>query len=186
MDLNSYVDLIKAQFKIKFLALHVDSRFSSLLADARPQIRQDIVANYSSLLSSSEKRVILNLEALPFAQNLFFSISHNKSVGGYATCDQIIGFDLEEISRLSIDTISRVCTSSEMAACPDFRLLWSAKEAAFKTSKQLLVMADIEITSWMQVDDISYFEATCRKASLKIKGAVFLSNHNTVSCCFID
>ena len=87
MDLALFVKSIKAHFKIKFLALHVDLRFSSVQADSRPQIRQDIVANYSPLLSSSEKRAILNLDSLPVVENLFFSISHNKSFGGYAACD---------------------------------------------------------------------------------------------------
>ena len=185
MDLNNYVNLIKSHYKIKFLALHVDQQFASIQSDARPQIRQNIVSLYSPLLSSSEKRALLNLNSPPVVENLFFSITHNKSIGGYAACDQKVGFDMEEVNRLSMDTISRVSSSLEIAACPDFRLLWSAKEAALKTTKQLLVMSDIEVLSWLCIDNIFYFEANSKKAPHKTKGAVFISNQNTMACCFV-
>lgn len=185
MDIKSYVDSIKAHFKIKFLALHVDPRFSSVQADSRPQIRQDIVSNYSPLLSSSEKRAILNLDTLPVVENLFFSISHNKSIGGYAACDRKIGFDMEEVSRITSENVGRVCSAAEVAACPDFKLLWSAKEATIKALKQLLVMSDIEIISWTQEGGVFYFEASVKKISALIQGAVFIHDNNTMACSFV-
>lgn len=185
MDINTYVDSIKAHFKIKFLTLHVDVRFSSAQADSRPQIRQDIVANYSPLLSSSEKRAILNLDTLPVVENLFFSISHNKSIGGYAACDQKIGFDIEEISRITAEVVSRISTTAEISACSDFKLLWSAKEATLKSFKQLLVMSDIEITSWTHENGLFYFEALVKKIAAKSKGVVFVHDNNTIACSFI-
>lgn len=184
MDIKSYVDSIKAHFKIKFLALHVDPRFSSAEADARPQIRQDIVANYSPLLSSSEKRAILNLDSLPVVENLFFSISHNKSSGGYAACDQKIGFDMEEVSRITAETVGRVCSASELAASPDFKLLWSAKESSIKSLKQPLVMSDIEVLSWLELNGLYYFEASVKKIGAQIKGVVFVHDSHTIACAF--
>jgi 4'-phosphopantetheinyl transferase EntD len=148
-------------------------------------IRQDIISNYSPLLSSSEKRRILNINTLPTVENLFFSISHNKSIGGYAACDQRIGFDIEEVSRLSSESVTRVCTPIELTACPDFKLLWSAKESAIKLFKTELVMSDIEILSWNQKDSFFLFEAVCHKTSKKIKGVVFISEQYTAACSFI-
>ncbi|MBC7458222.1 MAG: hypothetical protein H7235_08095 [Bdellovibrionaceae bacterium] len=184
MDLSLFVSSIKAQFKIKFLALHVSARFSSAQNDARPQIRHDIVQNYSPLLSSSEKRAILVLDSLPVVENLFFSISHNKSVGGYAACDQRVGFDMEEVTRLNLETVNRVCTPAEIAACPDFKLLWSAKEPTLKTLKQLLVMSDIQILNWKQENGLFYFEASIVKISAKNKRAVIVHENNTIACSF--
>ncbi len=187
MDLKLFVDFIKLHFKIKFLAISAESRFSSSVDQYRLHIRQDIVANYSPLLSSSEKRKILNLDALPKVENLFFSISHNKSIGGYAACDQLIGFDVEEVSRLSLENIHRVCTPDEVKVCPDFKFLWSAKESAIKLFKIELVMSDIEVLSWQEHHgSFFYFEAICKKASAQIKGVVIIKDQNTLACSFVE
>jgi 4'-phosphopantetheinyl transferase superfamily len=186
VDLNLFVNSIKAHFKIKFLALHVDARFSSSAPDARLQIRQDIISNYSPLLSSFEKRAILNLDTLPVVENLFFSISHNKSIGGYAACDQKIGFDLEEISRITNETVARVCTAAEMAVCPDFKLLWSAKEALVKLAgaakKMTYLMSDFQITEWEQVDGQLLSFKALDKNNVVYKGISSNETFNGIPC----
>lgn len=182
MDLNLFVNSIKAHFKIKFLALHVEARFSSVQTDARPQIRQDIVTNYSPLLSSFEKRAILNLDTLPVVENLFFSISHNKSAGGYVACDQKIGFDMEEASRIAAETVARVCKPEELTACPDVKLLWSAKEALVKLAsaakKTTYVMSDFQLSDWEQIENgILSFKAL-DKNNVAYKG---ISSNETIN-----
>lgn len=186
MNFNLFADQIKVLFQIAHLELRVESRFSSLNSDYRLRIRQDIIQNYSSWLSTAEKNEILNLNLLPVGGNLFFSISHNKSLGGYAVCDQKVGFDLEEIGRLSNETIHRICSSKEVTLCPNVKLLWSAKESSVKIFKQDLLMSDIEILSWTKQDVLFHFEADCKKLNQKIKGAVTFDTFFSIACAFIN
>ena len=151
MNLNLYVNSIKDHFKIKFIEIHLKNEFGSVNKDYREKIRQNIVDNYSELLSAREKKSILNLSVIPKVENLFFSISHAQSIGGYLAAGQKSGFDIEELSRISDDVIRRTCAKEEISVCPNIKFLWAAKESAFKTISNLRAVSDVKISNWIEV-----------------------------------
>ncbi|MBC7752655.1 MAG: hypothetical protein H7Z71_00345 [Moraxellaceae bacterium] len=151
MDLNLYVNSIKDHFKVKFIEIHLKNEFGSVNKNYREKIRQNIVDNCSSLLSTWEKKSILNLALIPSAENLFFSISHAKSIGGYLAAGQKSGFDIEELGRISDDVIKRTCANEEVSTCPNIKFLWGAKESAFKTIFNLKTISDVKISNWTEV-----------------------------------
>ncbi len=156
MDLIQFVTHVKNELKIKFLEIHLDAKFGSQTTGHRENIRKNIVSVYSPLLSTWEKKAILDLVSLPVGENLFFSISHTKSAGGYATCERRMGFDIEETSRISQEIINRMCSIDELKNCPDVRFLWSAKESSFKCISNLNLVSEVKVTNWVKISENFY------------------------------
>lgn len=186
VDLSSFVDQIKVQLKIKFLEIHLDSKFGSISGGHRENIRKHIVQTYSPLLSTWEKKAILDLVSLPVGENLFFSISHTKSIGGYAASDQRIGFDVEEVSRLTLETVSRISSADEVKACPDFKFLWSTKEALVKlagaSQKVTYLMYDFQLSDWQQIADQTWTFKATDKNNIAYKGITSNETLNAIPC----
>jgi phosphopantetheinyl transferase (holo-ACP synthase) len=163
------------------LEIHLDPNFASHISNNRNSIRQSIVDRYQAQTTESERLAILDLNQRPASQKLHFSVSHMKHNGGYAVSSEKIGFDVEDISRISTEVIHRISTPAEIAICPQIEFLWSAKEAAFKAvgETQSLVFTDIKITAWSKFDDIDFFKAQITdKTDYKFEGAIFKISEN--------
>ncbi len=149
-----------------FIELDMKSEWSSQTAGYRQRIRQYIFDRYCQ-----EDR-ILNLEEPPDLSKGAISISHGKTLGGFAYIPHqgCIGFDIEEHRRLNKDNLKGYSANKkEESEAPTHSALWTAKEAAFKclrkTGRQPIAIREIEIGDWKAVDaDI----VTCR--ILKLKG----------------
>lgn len=94
---------------------------------------------------------VLDLSRRPHVDGWFISVSHSGAHGGWVAARTPIGFDVERIERLRPELITRVATPEEIAAAPDARWLWPAKEAVFKAmDPQPGTMSQIPITGWSE------------------------------------
>jgi hypothetical protein len=94
-----------------------------------------------------------DLEKRPINAAWSLSISHTDGLGGFVALrsPDRIGFDIEVPSRIQPNLIQRLSSPTELAAAPQLRLLWTAKEAVFKSlpsSIQPKVMSHIQIRDW--------------------------------------
>lgn len=110
--------------------LYLEPEFSSSTENHRENIRQHIIEKND--LTAEEQKQILDLTQLPRPKNFYVSIAHAKELGGYAISELPIGFDIEDINRISVDTIKRICEPEEKRGVPDVRVLWVVKEALVK------------------------------------------------------
>ena len=85
----------------------------------------------------------------------FISISHCHLIGGYSFSTFQNGFDVEEVSRISDPIILRTTSEKERAAVPHIKMLWVAKEAAFKGlgKSQPSVITDLSCINWTPTED---------------------------------
>ncbi len=117
-DLEWIQNLFNDQISAIGLQLSVSEQFGSLATDHRDKIRR-ATASHSAWKSS---------------------VSHCRAAGGFVsfTKDQHCGFDIEEIDRVSDHVVKRICREeSEFTSAPGAALLWSAKEAAYKSLRDL-------------------------------------------------
>ena len=114
--------------KTSFAEVFLSSDWSSSVADHRKEIRLE-------LYKKSRDAKVLDLNQVPQFDDFFVSISHCKSLGGYAlNLKEPIGFDVEQRERISLKSIERISSEQERGlADEDFqKLLWPIKEATFK------------------------------------------------------
>ncbi|MFM6930058.1 MAG: 4'-phosphopantetheinyl transferase family protein [Bdellovibrio sp.] len=86
---------------------------------------------------------------------LYSSISHTKGMGVLVLCHKPLGVDVELISRIHKGVVERVSNSEELQTAPDLSALWTAKEAAFKATReynQPSVLSDISIGDWKNIE----------------------------------
>ncbi|MGZ5278452.1 MAG: 4'-phosphopantetheinyl transferase superfamily protein [Pseudobdellovibrionaceae bacterium] len=112
--------------------------------------------NYRESLHGELKKRMA--KAYPFSDS---SISHCPTMGGFAftmfDSNHVlqIGFDIEEDSRVRVETARRIChIAAEYEAAPSPASLWTAKEAAYKClkgSKQPAILSHVEVTNWQTV-----------------------------------
>lgn len=155
-DLNHFLIQIKNQIPVATLNLHLSKKFGASEKNHRLDIRQDIVDRYGSFLTKDEIENTLNLELRPTSKNIFFSISHCSALGGYAVCDQKIGFDIEEKIKIKKPIVSRVSSLNEMKLAPQYEYLWVAKEALFKVHQETKLISNINIEDWAKSDIIRF------------------------------
>lgn len=123
--------------------LILEPQFGSTHENYRLNIRKHIIDNQD--LTDEEKINILDLNQLPKSKKYYFSISHCKSIGGYAVSSQPIGFDIEDIDRISRDIVKRITTLDLVPEDP--RWLWPAKESILKLTSAPLV-SDCHVIKW--------------------------------------
>lgn len=86
---------------------------------------------------------------------LYSSISHTKGMGLLALSTKPLGVDVEVISRVHEGVVTRISNPKEMGAAPSLSALWTAKEAAFKATreyKQPSVLSDISVGDWKNIE----------------------------------
>ncbi len=189
-DIQSFIDPLKSQLKLDLLEIHLDPLFASHVSNNRNSIRQNILNRYQEQMTTEERLAVLDLNQRPVSKNLFFSVSHMKHNGGYAVSNEKVGFDIEDISRISTDVIRRISTTAEIDLAPQIEFLWSAKESSFKVIGETkdLVFTDIRITHWMKQNDIHFFNAQMTKnENFKLSGALIkLSDNIMLSLAVLD
>lgn len=167
MNLESKILYIQSSIDEKFRII-LNKSWGSENADHRMQIRSFIAEKFSSTFSREQLIKLSDLNWLPQAADGFFSISHCRTLGGVAYSKKVVGFDLEEKSRISLEIIKRISTPEEIKSAPEPEHLWVAKEACFKAlSRQTdgLIMVDFECVDWNSHFENSVF--SCRIISKK-------------------
>ncbi len=155
----------------------LSSEWSSVQEEYRKKIRTE-------LYKKTKDASFLDLEKIPESDKFFVSISHCKSLGGYALhLKKDIGFDVEEVNRIQPEVIERISTDKdrEIFKGENSKFLWVIKEAAFKmTSGRSDVMTEVEIETLDKVGERSYL------GTLSVKGvkADFLCGEVGEGCIF--
>lgn len=150
------------QNKILFIQHALDPKLRIILnadwgseqPDYRKEIRDYLGEKFSAHFSLQEQAWLADLNRRPIPQDGHLSISHCRRLGGFCFSQFEVGFDVEEISRISVPLINRTAPENEKTQAPRPEFLWSAKEAGFKAlSDQLQTITQIECTEWQ-----SHFE----------------------------
>jgi hypothetical protein len=129
---------------------HIDIRpnWGSEHLNYRTEIRKGILEylklNHPDQVADS----VWDLDAPPVFDSLFVSISHCLGMGGFVLSSKSLGFDIEDKTRITQKIIDRVSTEDELKACPEFELLWPAKEAIFKCSTEFYTITHIQVVNW--------------------------------------
>lgn len=139
----------------------LSSKWSSKVPDYRREIRTE-------LYKKTKIASFLNLKKLPKSDDFFVSISHSKSLGGYALhLNKEIGFDVEDIERIRPEVIKRITLKKEGELFDEntSNYLWVIKEAAYKLmSGACDVMTEVEIKTVKEAGEHSYL------GTLTVKG----------------
>ena len=132
-----------------------------------PDYRRLLHAERDHLLSQSSEK-------------LYSSLSHTKGMGFLAISSKPLGVDVEVVSRVQEHVIARVSNSEELGNAPSGSSLWTAKEAAFKATReynQPSVISDISIGAWRniesQVETFSLLSHTTHGISSERGGVCF-------------
>jgi 4'-phosphopantetheinyl transferase len=187
--ISEYIEQIQKTTGIDFLNLYLKNEFGSENLNHRQLIRSQIIQNHSDQLSVAENKNIQNLDLPPKAKKLFFSISHNQSLGGYSVSNEPHGFDVELKSRLTDAIILRVSAGAEVLEAPDLKFLWCAKEAAFKAlGDNTVIISDLNICHWSSQNKTglwSFRVSSTKTLELKRNsGFIFTDSHQIFSIFF--
>lgn len=142
-SLSQFQAKILTEKSIQFICL-IDSSWGS---------QTDL--NKSQINSALESQKISN----PHFQ--FHSKSHCPNAGSILLSSHPCGVDIELEPRLEEHIIQRVSNQTEIKESPDLKRLWSAKEAAFKSLKNIQqpkVISAIDCHSWKKLLDFPFYE----------------------------
>ena len=196
---EEFAELVREGLTLPGFHLCLSPLWGSKQAASRPAIRNALkmaLASFSApgktsdWADSPESLKVLALSTPPRVSFASISISHCPTLGGFAFSPGRvgIGFDLEELSRLSISAIERVSTSEEIASAPDRTLLWSAKESAYKAlAISGSALSGIITHSWRDLGNGKgyLFSAEVKVSSLepvkKIRGLVACRENYTLA-----
>jgi len=167
----------KISLKTPFAEVFLSSDWSS----SQPKYRDEIRIELYKKTRNAEH---LDLTKIPKSDNFFVSISHCKSLGGYAlNLKEPIGFDVEQKNRLSTETIERISSDEERALFnAEFQnYLWPIKEATFKRFEGGLdVITDVKLSEARKVSNNTF------EGLIDVKGHTlqFLSGPVGQDCVF--
>ncbi len=169
------LDLAKSTFaKGEVFHVEIKASWGSENLSFRSAIRQAILAYLKTHHPAEATDALLNLDAPPVLKSMFVSISHCQGMGGFVLSSRALGFDIEDTSRITQKIIDRVSSPDEIKSCPQFELLWPAKEATFKCSTEFYTISHIHILTWSKSQNDTY-----SFSSLTGAGWAFLdSNHS--------
>lgn len=126
-------------------------------------------------------------------KDFYSSLSHTENVGVFVLDSAPVGVDFENRARIKKPIVERICQPNEMSLNSNFQLLWSAKEAAFKSVPFIIqpkMFTEITVTSLTTETDskMPFFKTATftstiktlskRSAIFKIQGiCVFNDDH---------
>jgi phosphopantetheinyl transferase (holo-ACP synthase) len=143
MALNSIFKAICQQLSID-AELHVQSQWGSQNSNHRQMIRNAI----------AEKYKVLSMDKYPILASGDVSISHSNNLGGFIYSPTlVVGFDIEEVSRISPKTVARIASPQEIAESPSVEILWAAKESLFKSIKEnfdISLISQLQLLNWQK------------------------------------
>lgn len=135
----------------------LEIRIGPATENQRLDLRQQMVEFLKTKKIHFNKEGLLNLESIPTLDNGDISLSHCKGFQGliWSTRSAFVGFDIEDIGRISEAIVLRVSDASQLQTAPSHSLLWVAKEAAFKVfSKEqgAKLLSDVRLDQWVPLE----------------------------------
>jgi len=141
--------------------IFLSANWGSLVDGHRNEIRTE-------LYKKTKDASFLDLQKVPKSEQFFVSISHSKSLGGYALhLKKEIGFDVEDTERIKPEIIKRISTGKDDKLFDQYtsKYLWVIKEAAFKLMQGACdVMTEVEVQNFDKIGERSYL------GTLAVKG----------------
>ena len=157
-SLDSFIEFIRDQIEDETFSLKINSDWGSDKTNYRVLIRHHLAEVDSSYFSRLQNAQLYDLNQRPQAIDGFISIAHCKNAGGFAYCRHPLGFDIEEVSRISDPILTRTSTETERLHAPHMKFLWVAKEAAFKalsdSATESILITDLICKNWLQTTDL--------------------------------
>lgn len=148
------------------LTLKVERKWSSIYTDNRLLLRKDLFKRF-------QHPSLLNLEEVPKNLDQNVSISHCPVYGGYVISDRPVGFDLEQLKRVSLPLVKRICDEKELELLEDHQenraIFWSTKESAYKAMRKTegqiteIIMKSIEVIKSVVIEgeDLELGDGVC-------------------------
>lgn len=131
-----------------------------------PDKKQDIRRSLEAALDKRGWRSPKDdlFDSPPYSPKFSVSISHSPVGGGFAVVPKPfqVGLDIEDEARLTERIVDRVCLEGEMSDAPDWRHLFTAKEAVFKAlweRDQPATISQIRICDWAPLKGGYLFKA---------------------------
>lgn len=177
-------DLVAEALHCPELQLVLSADFSSARPGYRTRIREALSARVSNAAID-----LLDLARVPTHPDYSISITHGRALGGFtlAPLPFWIGFDIEEIERVSAAVASRVQAPGDQPA-PSPAHLWVAKEAVFKClflGHQPVTSMQIAIQGWTPISDKNYlFRARVPNSETDLNGYGIVVPHRQQLLCF--
>lgn len=152
--------------------LVINSQWNSEAKDHRDQVREHLVytlTRHEPPPEPAELERLRDLSQPPHLVGFSISISHCKKAGGVMWIKDPhfqVGLDMEDRLRVSAKVVARVSEAKEMSRAPHPALIWTAKEATFKSLlgvSQPRIVSDIQIDTWIPLSsEIWRFQAQVR------------------------
>lgn len=165
--LNRFQTIIRNQIQDAQFKITLSADWSSSKTDSRTKIRHYMADEDTAYFSRLQWAQLYDLNQRPMSDIGFLSISHCHLLGGYTFSSFQQGFDIEEISRISDPIILRTSSEKERSNAPHIKMLWVAKEAAFKGLGEFQppVVTDLNCVNWNETEDpeIYCFQIESRK-----------------------
>lgn len=125
----AFFEIVKAILEFNNLnaEFFCDTKWASTYSEHRLNLRRHVY-------KKTKNKSVLNLNERPKLPDQFISISHCPKMGGFVISKEKVGLDLEQHQRLSLNSIRRVATESEIERFDDhhYPLIWTIKESVFK------------------------------------------------------
>ncbi len=159
-DLLPFIDFIQKQIEDENFKIQLSADWASIHEKYRIKIREHLGDHESGLFSRQQWAELYNLHQRPQTKVGSISISHCQRIGGYAYSKFKMGFDVEEVAKISDAVITRTSSQEERARAPHLKFLWVAKEAAFKAlhseteDVNTLILTDLICKNWLQTSDL--------------------------------
>jgi 4'-phosphopantetheinyl transferase EntD len=168
-------------------------QINSDISDYRLLLRKDILAELKKISPQLKEPDILSLEAPPQHPELSLSLSHTHygSIYGWTQKPTTMGLDTEFRLRIKKNVIDRVCTDTEIKKAPQFYLLWTAKEAAFKALSKTLncqTVSEITVSNWEPhpIDSYYYYDVSFSDKKIQGRGFTLIFGNYLLSSYFFD
>ena len=136
---------------------------------------------------SFKEAQLLNIGGKPKGSIVALSISHTRSIGVFLfTFDKSlsIGFDIENKNRVTKKVIERVSSKEELSQAPEVSLLWTAKEAGFKSLSAktgALFLSDCLISQWTKEKEFYKFQCYSKKTEQIAMGIAGFKDHLVIA-----
>lgn len=125
-------------------------------------------------------------------KDYYSSLSHTDDKGVFVMHSAPVGVDFENRDRIKKEVIARVCKNSELGLTINFQLLWSIKEASFKSIPFIIqpkAISDLIVTEIIPVTDFKaatfsifrFAVALNKSPSTYISGFTFSDEHTQLA-----
>lgn len=153
--LQRFQTVVQKHLKNSNFNLTLSAEWSSTQENHRVKIRTHMAEINSSYFSRLQWAQLYDLNQRPTSDQGFLSIAHCPLIGGYSFSSYQHGFDIEDIRRISDPILLRTSSPEERSKAPHMKMLWVAKESAFKGlgPYQPQVITDLSCHEWQETND---------------------------------